>query len=249
MNIKFVAGFLAGIILVVLVWSFFPDIRERFLHDGQSVNNVSLSTLPEEKKEVVPETNLQNQGDSMEQEAVSAQKAVENKIDTADAMTGERGDEIDLKKSTHEQNHVSWAEVDRTLPEVDEVDRSLPEVAEADLAKKEEVPGNQIGTPLGEPKMLDQVVSGMDATSNILGEEGSGTVLTASDGEEKFFFWKPFFLESKAKNFAAHISSASNVNCLVDKTGTGNYQVYYLYKDEADKLAKAELIKNIGITF
>jgi len=109
------------------VKSFFPG--------GQSVNNVSLSTLPEEKKEVAQETNLQNQGDSMEQEAVSAQKAVDDQIDTADAVTGEGGDAIDLKKSTHEQNHVSWAEVDRSSPEV-----------EAGLEEKDVLPANQTDT-------------------------------------------------------------------------------------------------------
>ena len=248
MNIKFVAGFLAGIILVVLVWSFFPDIREKLFPGGQSVNNVSLSTLPEEKKEVAQETNLQNQGDSMEQGAVSAQKAVDDQIDTADAATGEGGYAIDLKKSTHEQNHVSWAEVDRSSPEV-----------EAGQEEKDVLPENQTGTLPDDLKKDDlktedvskitDHVSDMEVSSNTSDKKDAETVLTGSDGEEKFFFWKPFFLEGKAKNFAAHIASASNVNCLVDKTETGNYQVYYLYKDEADKLAKAELIKNIGITF
>ena len=256
MNIKFVAGFLAGIILVVLVWPFFPDIRERFLPGVQSVKNISQSTLPEEKKEGAQETNLLNKSNAtkknptMETGAPTLQSPVENQIDTADAVTGEGGDEIDLKKSTHEQNHVSWAEVDRSSPEV-----------EAGLEGNEVLPANQTDTLPNDPKKeglktedefkITDHVSDMEVSSNTPAIKDSKTVLTASDGdgEEKFFFWKPFFLESKAKNFAAQITSVSTVNCLVDKTETGNYQVYYRYKDETDKLAKAERIKNIGIAF
>ncbi len=238
MNIKFAAGFLAGIILVVLVWYLFPDIRERLLHDGQLSNNAFLATSLEEKKEAAQKTNLQNKddstskNDSMEKDVSFPQNAVETQID-GDAVTAD-GDGKTNKKNIQEQNNVSWAVVDR----------SSPEGIDSDSSENSALQENQSDTILDESKITEPV-SDMDTATNIFEKKDAET----TDGEGKFFFWKPFFLESKAKNFAAHITSGSNVNCLVDKIGTGNYQVYYLYKDEADKLVKAEQIKNTGITF
>ena len=65
----------------------------------------------------------------------------------------------------------------------------------------------------------------------------------------KRFFWKPFSLKSKAKRFAKHITSASGVNCLVEKSGIAEYKVYFFYNDESDRLAKEALIKDTGISF
>nr|WP_319492129.1 hypothetical protein [uncultured Desulfobacter sp.] len=66
---------------------------------------------------------------------------------------------------------------------------------------------------------------------------------------EKHFFWKPFFLKSKAEKFAGFISDQSGVDCRVEKTGMAKYQVYYLYNDETDQAAKTALIKNTGLKF
>jgi len=258
MNIKFVAGFLAGIMLVISIWYFSPDIRERLFHEEQLDKTVSLVASLEEKKEVAQETNFQNndsikKSDSMEEKAASSsQNTVETQIDIVDAVNvldpvntvdsvdvvagGGNGD-IDIKKSIQEQNHVSWVEIDRSSSDDD-----------LDLVKNDVLPGNQTDTTLDEFKNINNVIN-VGAVNNTPVEKNVETVLSASDEGGKFFFWKPFSLGAKAKKFAAYITSGSNVNCLVDKTETGHYQVYYLYKDEADKLAKAELIKNTGITF
>jgi len=64
---------------------------------------------------------------------------------------------------------------------------------------------------------------------------------------EKRFFWKPFSFSARAEKFAGHISAESGVECQVEKTGVGRYQVYYLYEDEADRTVKAELIRKTGL--
>nr|WP_321395917.1 hypothetical protein [uncultured Desulfobacter sp.] len=66
---------------------------------------------------------------------------------------------------------------------------------------------------------------------------------------EKYFFWKPFFLKSKAEKFAGFISDQSGVDCRVEKTGMAKYQVYYLYDDATDQAAKTALIQNTGLKF
>ena len=267
MSVKFVAGFLAGIILVVSVWYLFPDIRESLFHDGQPDHVISLVTALEEKKGAMQEADLQNKsdaidrsdaGDSMETESPFHQNTVEKGIDTADAVIGQGDGEADMEKHIQEQNSVSWAEVDRSSPEVeDEQEEEGKAVGERGEGKLEGVlPKSKTDDAVPDASEMTNQVSLMDASGNppdkvddALDKKEIEIVSTASDEKEKFFFWKPFFLESKAKKFAAHITSGSNVTCLVDKIGTGNYQVYYLYKDEADKLAKAERIKNTGITF
>ena len=264
MSAKFITGFLAGIILVVSCWYFFPDIRESFLHDGQTEQNISLATAPEEKKGDMSETNLQSRGDditksdfsdSMEtaedtasQNAVEKQiKSIEKQTDAADAVTGQGNGEMDMEKQIQVQNRVSWAEVERSSHEV--------EKALAVEGEPDRTPKHQTDTEPDLPAMADDVSETntstvfSDKTDDPPDKKDIESASTTSDGEEKFFFWKPFFLESKAKKFAAYITSGSKVTCFVDKVGTGNYQVYYRYKDEADKLDKAELIKSIGITF
>lgn len=64
---------------------------------------------------------------------------------------------------------------------------------------------------------------------------------------EKHFFWKPFSLKSKAEKFAGYISDKSGVDCRVKKTGVAQYQVYYLYENEADQAVKTALIKKTGL--
>lgn len=70
-----------------------------------------------------------------------------------------------------------------------------------------------------------------------------------STDDERFYFWGPFYLKTKADRFAKYITSISGVTCLAGKTGPSEYRVYYLYEDETDKLAKAVLIKSKGIKF
>ncbi|MEH0022096.1 MAG: hypothetical protein V6Z89_20760 [Desulfobacter sp.] len=65
----------------------------------------------------------------------------------------------------------------------------------------------------------------------------------------KKFFWKPFSLQAKAKGFAQYITSRSGVKCHTQKTGPGEYEVYFLYSDETDCLSKETLIKDTGINF
>lgn len=227
MNVRFVTGFLAGIILVVWVWYLFPDIRKSIFHDGQPDHGVTLATGLEEKKGTVQEADLQNKsdvttksdaGDSMETEIPSFQNTVEKQIDTADTVTGQGDGEPEMEQHIQKQDSVSRTEVAPLSPGV-------------------------------EDEQVDDALNEKEIDERKIDKKETEIASTAWDEEEKFFFWKPFFLESKAKKFAAYITSVSHVTCFVAKTETGNYQVYYLYKDEADKLAKAERIKNTGITF
>lgn len=66
---------------------------------------------------------------------------------------------------------------------------------------------------------------------------------------KKFFFWSPFSLNSKAEMFANYITSVSGVECRVEKTGAGRYQVYFPFEDESDRDEKSAQIKASGLKF
>lgn len=67
--------------------------------------------------------------------------------------------------------------------------------------------------------------------------------------DQKFFFWSPFSLNSKAERFANHVKSICGVKCGVEKTGAGRYQVYFPFEDESDRNEKLALIKATGLKF
>ena len=245
MNIKFVSGFMAGIIMVFFVWYFFPDIRKTFVSDKASFTTVSSTETEEKRQEVKSKKQLPVKGDdvkkndTVEKEQASAQNVVDNQMELKDSPAGDVDDKTDMIKTIQEQNRVSWAEVDRSITEV-----------EGDPAEKDVLPENQTEIALDESAIKDHAhTSGMDIHINNSDTNPMDNTVTVSDEGTKFLFWKPFFLESKAKKFAAYLTSISKVDCLVDKNKEGNYQVYYLYQDEEDKLAKAEMIKSTGITF
>ena len=62
-------------------------------------------------------------------------------------------------------------------------------------------------------------------------------------------FQKPFSLQSKADGFAGCITAQSGVECHTERIRPGEYDVYFHYLNETDRLAKEAKIKEAGINF
>ncbi|MCG8684840.1 MAG: hypothetical protein MI892_08195 [Desulfobacterales bacterium] len=109
---------------------------------------------------------------------------------------------------------------------------------------------NRISSVLTAHAGTDPDIPSFSLIANDLKETVGGTesiIESENIGLKKHFFWKPFSLKSKAEKFAGHISAESGVDCRVKKTEVGKYQVYYLYKDEADQAVKTALIQKTGL--
>jgi hypothetical protein len=126
------------------------------------------------------------------------------------------------------------------IPETEVKPPLVKDTSEIKLATRE--PSPEVEEPLPEPRVSPPEELSPPESKELPLE-------TSGVDKEKFFFWKPFSLKSKAEGFAKHITSASGVNCLVEKTGIAKYKVYYLHEDETDRLAKAARIKDTGIDF
>ena len=80
--------------------------------------------------------------------------------------------------------------------------------------------------------------SDFNATSADVGEQ----VEAVPEPGKKFLFWRPFDFRYKAQSFAAQVKDKSGVDCLIEKEN-GEYNVYFMYGDEDDRLEKISFIE------
>lgn len=100
----------------------------------------------------------------------------------------------------------------------------------------------------GPATVAETVIADADATATDENTRASLASSAAVTPEPvRHYFWSPFSLRSRAEKFARQITKQSGVDCIFEKSGVGEYRVYFTYTDRAERDFKLSQISSMGI--
>jgi len=266
MNIRILTGFLTGAAAILLFWCFLAPTADNELRKTVPVQVVPVAETGIQKNKEKPEQSLPPTAQQETTTEIPGKAAIISTISSKPpfppAVEQETGVGIPNKtvirtdspeplgnNEEHHQEEISKTEPEKELPD----DQSKPPVPVPALSP-ENISRISATERSARNLTTQKQIFDSDPALNVAVD----FVPTSPAGDKqnyempnskKFFFWSPFSLNSKAEVFANYITSVSGVECGVEKTGAGRYQVYFPFEDESDRDEKSALIKGTGLKF